>query len=267
MRNIFQTMKNALNLLLKQPKLFLPKIIISLLYGISILWVANATLDLLELDVTSLNYLTEVEREIIGEIMLSLLLAFLYVTVILILDTLVNAMYPKMIGDYYDKNKISFRKAFSYATKKARIVIPVVLITMLIFLVASLPFNLLFDYFLLSNNSIGMIFSILLMLIVIFTFEILFFLLYPIATLEKVSIISSIKRTVSLGRTNFKLIAVAAIFPFLVSFINFALALLSTSALFFTLFLLLRLIQAVLATYNMVLNPVFYFEYVRQQKF
>ncbi len=264
MSKFLKTLKDSIITLKKSPKLFLPKIFIAFLYTLPILGVSTLAIETL--------MLPEPRFELIGWALFWLF----YMFIVMILDVLANAMYPFMVNDFYSNKPISFRSAFKDSLKKFFVVIPAVLlieaVTMLIVFLIAIPLSL----SLLLRNFLLAGFFFLLFIVILFILFAMFFLLYPVATLEKKNFLTSIIRSISLAKQNVADISKATAIVFFISFITFALAFLIDlfsgpeflfhQIVFWTIFISARLIVALLSTYQYVLNPVFYLEYVKGAK-
>lgn len=253
-----EVLKSSLQLLIKEPKLFLPKILIAALYGISMLWTAQLYLDTIALQASAatpsiLPHLTELFS--------SLVLAFVYFILVMIVDILVNAMYPTMVADYRKGTSINFTDSFKSALKKGKVVIPAVLITTALFILLTLPLNFLSNLAQSAGNQELAFIYWTANILIIFTLTVLFYLLYPVSVLEAGGIIKTIKRTFSLSRKNARDITKASLIPFGISLLNFALAFLASNPAALLAFIILRFLVAVMYTYHMVLNPAIYLEY------
>jgi hypothetical protein len=238
--------KNAFVLLKKHPKLFLPKLILAGLFGIGM--VATAQLTIATLAATQgYPYLLLPAVTLLG-----------YSLGLLILDSLVNAMYPVLVKQYAEKRPLSFQHAWEHAIHKAKTIVPATMGVLVLFSLIVLPFEFLFLNAIQNGVNATAIFPGIALLLVLFVFAMLFYWFYPVVSLEQKNSAQSIIRTIQLSRNHAKTIAIASFFPFLVSLINLALAFFIDIWGVLAVFILLRFVTAVVYTYHMVLNPTLY---------
>ncbi len=255
--DLIALLKESLLILRKEPRLFAPKMLLAALYGFGMIVVAELSLETL----LPLVY-GEPSRQAIMAMAAYfplILLMLLYTVLIFLVDVLVNAMYPVMIRDFKKGKKISFSSAFEFAAKKFPVVLPAMLTVFAIDVVIAIPFSLVFTALILSRNIIGIWLSLLLFLVLSFVFILLFYVIYPVAVLKEKNFIAAIAGTVKIGLSNLKELSIPAIIPFLLSAINFGLAFYTRNPSILVIFILLRFVMAIIATYHMVLNPTVYF--------
>jgi len=216
MTKLLEVFIESFRLLFKNPKMFIPKIIMAAIHGILMLLAASFVLDGIDI-----IYSQNLEKAMP---LLFYSLTLLIITfIVFVLDILISAMYSVLVKDFYRKEKIQLLKSLKAANKKAFIVVPAVIIYTLIFLVLTLPLTLLISVFLISKNLLYVLISFALTVLIYFS-DLLFFLIYPVSIYEKVNPFSAIKRTIKLSRENLKDISKASFVPFSISLISWALA-------------------------------------------
>jgi len=264
MSRFISVLAESFNLLLKKPKLFLPKIFISAVYGVSMLLVAQ-----LYLQVYSIGPVGITQRAISPETLASLLFLVLINFIVLVfaflLDILINGMYPSMVNDYFEKKEISFKTALDKSLKRFFVLLPITLLDVIVFTVISIPLSFAL-YFALQVNNIFLIIPILLIIgVMIFLTIIIFYFLYPVTMLEKEGIIRTVVHSFKSSYRNLGPVSKASLIPFFISLLNFALAFLQENLGFLILFIVMRFVVALISTYHYVLNPTVYLEYEKHK--
>lgn len=254
---------NSFSLLKKEPKLFIPKFFIAAVYGIMMLLTMNVMVSLTEFIFMG----NLIQASVYAAEMLPFVMTlFIFSLFALLLDTFINSMYPKMVDDFYRKNKISFTDAVKSAFSRSLTVIPSIFVALFLFMLVSTPFILWLAFALVSNDIIGIILSGVLLIIASLTTTIIFYLIYPVSMLEKKGIVGTLEKSFSLSKSNFRDISKASVFQLLFALVSFALAAVSDKPEFLLLFIISRFLTALIATYIIVLNPVMYIE-IRKSEF
>ncbi len=262
MSKFFIVLIDAFKTLVKIPKLFLPKFFIAALYGVLMLLTAPLIVQSLEL-----FSLSREERIVKAfSLLIQSSIIFVFSLLVLILDSLINAMYSVLVRDFIARKNISFIKGFKEALNKFFVIIPAIFIELIFFSILTIPFSLALNLFLPSKNIFLIAVSLIGFLLMVFIANALFFLLFPVSVLEKQNFLQVIFRTFSLTKKNSIDISKASVFPFLVSISSWILSFFADKLEFLFLFILLRFLIAVLATYSYVLNPVFYLAYEKKKK-
>jgi len=246
---------NSFNLLKKNPKLFLPKFLIAAVYGIMML----LTMDVM-VSLTEFTFMGPPSQAALyaAEMLPVVSMLFIFSLFALLLDTFINSMYPKMVDDFYKKNKISFTDAVKSAFSRSLIVIPSIFVALLIFMLVSMPFIFWMAFALVSNDIVGIILSEILLIMAELVTTIIFYLIYPVSMLEQKGIFGTLGKSFSLSKSNFKDISQASVFQLLLSLVSLFLAAVADKPEFLLLFIVSRFLTALIATYIIVLNPVMY---------
>ena len=262
MTNLFVVLTDSFTTILKKPKLFLPKLFIAVLYSIQILFLPSLTL-------ASINSPTI-------ELLNQLIFWIVYLFFVIIIDTLVSAMYPFLIKDFFEKKEIFFQSALKKAFKKFFVIVPTILLIEFLFLGVIFVLSIPLTIFFISNNFFGVVILGIVILLSVFLFAVFFYMIYPVVTLEKTNIFSSIKRSISISKKNFFNVSKVTIISYAISLLSiilaFAIELFNSneqmigSFLALLLFIVIRFVTALFATYQYVLNPVFYLEYEKGEK-
>lgn len=258
--NFFELLKEAIALLRKEPKLFIPKIFLALLFTANMLFFAFVMIQNTELfELVLSNEIPSPEQlEQISSLLAVLLLILLFLIFSVIIDILIDGMYPLLINDYKNNRRISLKKGFQDSRKKALKVVPAGLLLIALVVV---PLSILLSY------AISLIpdFSILSLLVLItvfsaaFMISLCFYFFYPSIMLEKEGIFQSIGKNFSSVSNNLKTVSKANTIPFTASIISvlFAAASVLEPAMIIA-FIAFRLLTAVIFTYHMVLSPSIY---------
>lgn len=251
-------LKEAMDLLLKEPKLFIPKIVVSLLYSIAMLLLGfllmtHKDIIILASRAEALSY---EQLQDMSVLLFSLLFLSALYFIMLVIDILVNAMYPALVNDFYRKRKLSLRRAFSVALKKSIRVMPALFIVMVLLLA---PLALLSSYVPKAQSFLYSSIIALIILGVFFMLLILFYFIYPAIMLNGGSINRCFFKNFVLARRNFRIVAKASTIPFIASLISFPFAFVAAlEPLLIIAFLAYRTIIAMVFTYHMVLSPTIY---------
>ena len=259
MTKFFTIISESFVLLEKEPKLFVPKILVAFLYSIPVIFLPS-------LAVASF---AAPSPELFG----SLMFWFVFSFASLIIDAVVSAMYPFLVKDFFEKKQISLKAALDSSLKKSSIVVPAALLVEILFVAFVILLSFPFVFFVVTENMLGVAAIVLVALAVIFLLAVFFFLIYPVMSLEKNGVVSSIKRSFFLSRKNFSDASKAAAFSFVLSIASFAFSFavdffsgkgqIAGAAIAFLLFVSIRFATALIATYQYVLSPVFYLEFVK----
>lgn len=253
-------------LLKRHPHFFIPKILVSFLF----LPIIVLTMILL------IHYNLFSPQEILSkdplelvEILVPLFFLFVYVPIVYFIDScLINPMYPVMVEQFYDRKRIDFRKAFVEVLKHFGTIFTSVIIFSVLFFAVMIPLLLLVINFMLLQNDLMFYLSVALAIIAFFVIVLLFYLLYPVASIEKLDIMKSIRKIIKTSLKHkedvVKAILISLVATGLSYFSSAQLIVLNPSSdieltlLFFALLIVSRFLVAIFATYQYVLNAVFY---------
>lgn len=260
MTTLIEVLKNSLIVLKKEPKLFLPKIFLSLLWGLMLLYSANL---LVQLQKINLMDSPETKTVLLNELLPGTLLLLFFSFVFFIIDSVINSAYPLMIQKYLNKQSFSIWNSIKLVlTNFWKIIIPIFL-AFLLSMIILLPFTLLFSFFFVQQNYFIVLVLALIILLLVFFTTVLFYFIYPVSSIEKKGL-SSVINTIKKSRKNLKEASFGSFIALVLSLISALIVSFSETKelIFFALiiFLVLRIITAVLATYSMVLNPLLYFK-------
>ncbi|MDD5162935.1 MAG: hypothetical protein PHD95_01880 [Candidatus ainarchaeum sp.] len=254
---ILRILLESLVLLKSQPKLFLPKIIVAFLFGAALLLTAQLFLKGPLTQALSPNYNFCSELDCVTFIAETLLL-LVFISIIIIIDIFTNAMYPAMVRDFFNKKKISFRSAFgSLKGKKIKIFLSIILIELLLWL----PFVLLAEVLIFTNNKLFLYLFIVVFLVIYLALATIFYFAYPVLVIGENFFLKMFSEAFRMSHGKGSKIIVFSFLPFFISILSFLLAFLARDPGFLLLFILVRFLMALLQTYHMVLNPSIFLKY------
>lgn len=259
--SVLQILAESLKLLKKEPKLFIPRFITTTLYSFILLYTAKITADTIK--ITDVN--TTLNPEEATSILNNLLLLLTALLILLLVDLLSYAMYPAMVKDHFQGNKVNLIKSLKEGLSAWKIIL-VLWITIIIF--SALLGLIVFTFKALSMTTGEKIFDYLsttLVLLSTLTLLVLLFFVMPIAVVEKKGVINSFTEGFTLSMKHKKDVLTTNIFFMALTLTTMALITISQinysqqlMLLALTAFILTRMLEAVIYTYISVVNPYFY---------
>ncbi len=260
MTTLIEILKNSFIVLKKEPKLFLPKIFLSLLWGTLLLYSVNLLVEIQKINSISS---IEIQMNLLNELYSSILFLAVFSFVFFLLDTIINSAYPLMIQKYLKKESFSvFNSIKTVLQNFWKIILPV-LIVFFVSLIVLIPFTVLLSFSFVQKDFILSGILALIVVVIVFAVTVLFYFIYPVAVIEKKGLISVIN-TIKKSKNNLKEASFGTFIALILSVFSAFLAAFSetpeVSIIALLIFFLLRIITAILATYSMVLNPLLYFK-------
>ncbi len=245
---------DAFRLTVSKPKLFLPKLALSVLYGFLMLETAKVSIQMAPFVLEkTMNWTPQEASQLLAQTLLLLFLTLL----VMVIDVWIGSWYPVLVSQYRERKTVSFRSAIRESWKRFSVVLPLVFgFELLIAIILSLFLN----AALFSLPLEGFAFSVLVGLLVSFLVTVALYPLLSVGVLEKKSVVGSVKRTFDLSKKNWKIFSLASVLQFAISLANFVLAFLAQKPEFLLLFWIARIALALAATYNAAVNPSAYFE-------
>ncbi|MCD6479033.1 MAG: hypothetical protein J7L44_04070 [Candidatus Diapherotrites archaeon] len=253
-------LREAFALLIKEPKLFLPKILLTaflsaiILIG-SFIAVTNADVFLLA---SQPEAITPDVAEKALFVMTVFLILMLCMIVALVFDIITNGMYPILVSDFYNKRRLSLKRAFRESLRNASRVLPA---GIALYLLVFIPFSIYIVYASVTIRGVTELAFVILTsaLVGAFLIYMLFYFLYPAIMLTRNSVLQCIKNNLALVKRNVKTVILATVIPFISTLISFGFAVISAfEPWFLIVFFIYRLLSTCLFTYHMVLNPTIY---------
>lgn len=254
-------MKEAFKLMLKEPKLFLPKIFVAVIYSIPLLWLAQLLVNnaaLFEVVVKGDTPSIE-EFYAISALFWQLMLIAVITLIAFVIDTLVNAMYPLLLREYYKKKKISLGNAFRNSLKNTFRIVPIGLALVLL---VSLPISIAQMQFAKASGSFlsTAILVVLLTLLGTLLIVAIFYFVYPTIVLEDKPVTECLKNNFKLVKKNKGTVLGASLVSLASAVVSLGFSLAAVfEPIFIVLFFIERLLVVVIFTYQNVLNQVVYF--------
>jgi hypothetical protein len=253
--NLLSILKESLLLLKKQPKAFIPKFITTGLYSFSTLWVAQLT-------VRAFEVLARGGSGAAG-ILAETPLLIVFATLLYFIDIVSYAMYPSIVKDYNENKPVSLKHALADALKAWSMIVTLGLLIPLVAVVMAVV--IIVTYVLAVQLSLNILFyaGILLALLFAFAFSMAVFFTIPVAVVEKKSMLASFWESINLSfKHKGDLFRMNAVFLLLI-LATLALSMLSdfkglAGVLSIAVFIVVRLLQAIVYTYLSVVNPYFY---------
>jgi len=260
MSSLIEILKNSFVVLKKEPKLFFPKIFLALLWGLLLLYSVDLLKRMQEINsVVSLEEKTLLLNEILPASFLLLFFSFLF----FVFDSVINSAYPLMIQKYLNKQSFSvFGSVKTVLADFWKIVVPV-LAAFFVSILVIFPFTVMLSFFFVQQNFLLSFFSFLIIILLVFFVSVMFYFIYPVASIEKKGLIS-VFNTIKKSKKNLKEASFGTFIALILSVVSALIVSFSETTeitvLALIVFALLRIITAVLATYSMVLNPLLYFK-------
>jgi hypothetical protein len=239
---------DAIKLLLKNPILFLPKLLIAFLYGIGTFYAVDLSKSLFSLQ--SLTY-----EQMAGfdfNYFFTLLMLLLGLTIFtFFIDLLFSGLYPILIS-LLEKKKLSFKEAFKLFKPKIIKILFIGLILWAIVSIVSLIEASIILYFNLSGAGIILSF------IITFVFIFVFYFIYPKAVFENLKLTKTFSDSFFNSVNNKKLVFILSLLPFLVSTLKFIFAYFSDSILYLILFWALVALTGLIYSVHATVNQLAY---------
>lgn len=255
------TLKDSFQIFVQHPKFIIPKLVIVLLYSVVIL---------LTVDIAS-SVLLEPDSDLLIPLLINSIILLGGTMLLSLLDLFIGSMYPFMVSQVKEKKELNLRESFNKALKKVRSTMPPLITIEILFLVITALISIPLSFMIVNEAEYFLFFSIF-YVIILLGMVFLFYLIYPIAALEKLSIKESLKKSISISMKNKGDIGKATILSFVLSGLSFGIAILmeffpgGETILFWLAFIIIRLLTAYVYSYLFVLNPVFYFNYAKARK-
>jgi hypothetical protein len=261
------SLKDALQAIKENPKLFLPKIVLSLIWGLFLLYLSSLLVEMLSLNLTDSEQVASIAPLILGK----LLWFFVFFIAFYLVDVFVNAAYPFLLEQFFEKKPLSLKQAFNYVSRNLLRILSPIIASIVLILAVSFPFALFLSFSLVLKDSVLIVIAGILAIAVVFVLSAVFYFVYPISVLEKTGL-SSLTGSFNELKRNPRPVSFAVLITYALTIATVFLAIGIEAIQFAGLlglitFFVLRIITALLATYQMVLNPVVYLEYVKKISF
>jgi len=238
----------ALNLLGAQPKLFVPKIIIAILYGVMTLISAYLVAEAILIQA---NPAILQSADYVSYLMIFTLAFLVFSIFIYFLDVFFSGLYPILVKDA-KKGKVSFLSAFSQLKGKyVKLFISGIVIFVLLAITSII------DSVFLIAFGFG-VESVLVSFVLAFVLIFLLYFLFPIVAFEQKSVHGTIRETFYSAFRNKSVVLIFSVVPFSITAIKFAIAYFSTSVEMFLVFWILVLLTGIIYSIHAVVNQILY---------
>jgi len=244
----FSTIKASIFLLIKNPKLFLPKLIVAVLYGVGILLSVNL--------VNRAVGFTQIPREqlVFDELqsfLVSALLLFVLTVLTYFVDLFFSGLYPFLV-EQSKNGKVSFFKAFVQTKPKLyALFVSGILVWLLLMLVSFIEAGIILFFNLSWEGAV-------ISFVITFAFIFLFYFLFPIIVFKKENLGEIFKKTFISSFSNKKTVFIYSLISFSVSIIKYSVAFYSSSPQMLVLFWGLVLLTAIVYSIHAVVNQLLY---------
>lgn len=264
---LINLLKEAFALLIEEPKLFLPKIVLTVF--LSVIMLIGSFVAITNADVFMLAPQQTVSADIVERaffVMTVFLILLICVIIAFIFDIIINGMYPMLVKDFYNKKRLSLKRAFKESLGNASRIVPA---GTALYLLVFIPFSI---YVVYASTAIQSVTELALViaasaLVCAFTIYLLFYFLYPTIMLTRKSVLRCIRDNLMLVKRNFKTVAIATIIPFFSTILSLGFAAISVFEPFFiVIFFIYRILSTCLFTYHMVLNPTIYLKVQKNEQ-
>ena len=176
----------SLKVLLKNPILFFPKLIVAILYGFGVLWALLMGAKLLPI-LSEPSLISTVD---ISSLIVTAVLVLVISGAAFFIDIIFSGLYPILVGQALSGKKVSFGSAFGIVKKKLWLILYSGVIAWLIVGAASLLLSGVLLFF--NLNALSWIISF----AVAFGFIFFFYFLFPTIVFKEDSVKSSFRDTV-----------------------------------------------------------------------
>ncbi|VVB76537.1 Uncharacterised protein [uncultured archaeon] len=245
--DILKLLKETFGLLHKQPVLFLPKLLIAVLYGFITLYGVSLARDFFPLASDPANISISAAQGILVSAGILLISAvFVY-----FLDLFFSGLYP-VLTEQAKRGKVSFRKAFLESKGTIRVLFTAGVIVTVLLMIVSFIESLFSSSFKLDAYSVVLYF------VIAFMFIFLFYFLYPVIVFKKKSVLFSFKYSLSGAFSNKRSVFLFSIIPFFASIIKFWLAIFSNSVEMLVIFWILTILTGIIYSIHAVSNQLLY---------
>ena len=265
--SFLRALTDSFLLLKKCPRFFLPKVVVAFLFFPIIILV---TVYFVEFNFSSPSAMASRSQIELIALLMQMIFILIYTVLIYALDSFViNPMYPLLVEQYYKNRKINFRSAFLGVVKQFKVIFPALFLFSIILFMVMIPFLFILAISMLMKNDVLFYISIFTAVLSIFAVLILFYMIYPISSLEKIDFLKAVKQTMKSSVKHKGNVTKAVSLSLVVTGISYVLAsaivltnpsgqILLTLSLF-VLLVASRFLVAVFSTYQYILSSVFYF--------
>ena len=251
--NLREILSGSVSLLKSQPKAFIPRLVMSVLYTAITLYLVGLTAEFMQV----------MDSAAVSSFIWRIAVLFIWLPILYFLDILSYAMYPRMVKDHRMGRKMSLSAALKDALHSWRVIMALGL-TIFAFLILLVTVAAPLQYLSYSTGNVSYtVLAALLALVLVLAFSVLVFFVVPASIIEGMGVRDSFAASFKLGLLHIKnLLGLNLMFTFMVAVtILFAfwteledrLTLLGVASL-----LAVRCAQTIVYTYVSVANPLAY---------
>ncbi len=252
----FSTLREAIVLLIKHPVLFLPKLLIAIIYGYSTLISISLVQQMVILYTTAQG---QVDISILQDFFMSAIFLLVLTVISFFVDLIFSGFYPILVNHAL-KGKINFSKAFGeFKPRIIPLLISGILIWLLITLVSVIEAIILLNF---NFSELSLVMSF----IVSFLFIFLFYFLYPIITFKHKGIWANFLENFKESLSNKKTVFFYSLIPFSVSIIKFVIAFFSSDSAVLVIFWILTILTAIVYSIHVVVNQLLFLKTQKKNK-
>ncbi len=265
---LLAVLKETLHLLRTEPKIYIPRIITTVIYTAFILYMAK-----LSLRITNAVLLAQTRAENLGTapdfgsvfapLAGSLATFIVFFLITYVIDILSYGMYVRIVRDYHEKRPIKIREAFVDALRRWRTLLGLSLVILAAMAVIFVLYFVLGSAFLRTRNVLYPALAMLVLLVGVIGLAVIFFFSIPVAMTEGKGVLNAVSTSSRLGLKHKGVVIKTNILFTGLIFATLLVAMFTdfkgkTGALAVGAFVLARLIQAVVYTYISLVNPAVY---------
>ncbi len=255
-KTVIPIISDSVELLLKNPILFVPKLIIAILYGFGTLLAIGLSKQLFSFQSFTSEQILSFD---FGYFFSALALLFGLTILAYFVDLFFSGFYPVLVS-LAEKKKLSFKEGFHlFKPKIVPIFISGIILWVIITIVSIIEAAIIL-YFNLSST--GFILSF----IVTFIFIFIFYFLYPKIVFENSKLSSAFADSFFVSLKNKKLVFILSLIPFCVSVIKFVLAYFADSAFYMIIFWILVILTGLVYSVHCVVNQLAYDKILNSKK-
>ncbi len=267
---LIYVLKESLELLKNEPKIFIPRIFTTMIYTVFIVSLSKLVVDIIPL---MRKFPVSADSNALDALKDNFIILLIFGILVTMIDVIIYAMYPNITRDYREGRPVSLIRALKDALKRKRTLFGVVItgfisiiilfLFMMIFLTYLTALGSFLDLSYAALNVILYFGCIIIFLMAVIVLAIIFFFAIPVTTLENRGIIETMKRSVQLGSRHKKEVTGLYMVFGLLIFITMSVLIFTEFKGAYTIpaiiaFVIGRLFQALIYTYVTVVNPTAY---------
>ena len=264
---LLKILQESLKLLYREPKIFVPRLITTALYTAVIIYIAGITSQIAEATGYFQGDAASIDPAVVRALLGDLVIVLVSLLFLLLLDLISYAMYPALIREHSAGRPISLHGSLKEALGAWKI-LAVLGVMIILFALAGSIFILPFQFIALKTGEVSFyLFAAFIVMVAALVLLILLFFVIPVGVIEKKGVLDAFRHGFALSFRHKKDLFAINLFFLILSTVTFALMVLAETQYqglaalsSIILFILVRVIQAVIYTYICVVNPYFYIQ-------